>query len=125
MRKASVGCLFAVAALVGWCVLWYCEMKRLSPPGDTLADFLAGMPEPREWRVISVEGKEYLVAHGEMRHLLTGPSGAAAYIFDRAGRLVVWTPDTGDAGEDFHREWPGLWGGQAVDSAAAARWADR
>jgi hypothetical protein len=124
MRKWFVPLAVLVLAAGGWVALMSHDARRLRPPGDSLADFLARGPEPRQWRAVRARGREYLVACGPMRHVLTFPSGEAVYVFDGAGRLVDWTIDDGDDSA-FQRRWGGLQrAGEAVPREEAARRAE-
>lgn len=73
--------------------------QKVSLPDDveTLSRFVETMPQPSKISIIDISGNTYIVVIGGVRRPL--PSGDPVYIFDRHGRLISWTFDTGDAGE--------------------------
>jgi hypothetical protein len=73
--------------------------------------------------VIVSNGQEYLALFGPAQAFPGFPSGGPVYIFDRAGRLVDWTPDEGDD-EAFRLRWPGISPGRPIPPAEVSAWAD-
>ncbi len=119
-----------VAALAGLLVLLagltavrLHQYGKLTPPGDTFSEYLATMPEPRDYRLVSVNGQEYLVVRGTAR-VWSFPSGDPIYLFDKTGTLADWTHDGGDA-EAFHARWPGVYSGRQLTREQAVGWVTR
>jgi hypothetical protein len=84
-------------AMVFWVLLAATEIKRLSPPPgvNTLIEFAAVMPPPRRLAMVNVAKEERIVWIGESG-TWSLPSGPACYVFDRSGRLLEWSAETGD-----------------------------
>lgn len=87
----------ASLAIVFWVLLAAAEIKRLSPPPgvNTLIKFAAVMPPPRRLAMIT-EAKEERIVWIGAAGTWSLPSGSACYVFDRSGRLVEWSAETGD-----------------------------
>lgn len=122
MRKAIVIVLVFMCLAGAWFLsirAWY---QSIQPAGPTLSEHLAQRPAPEQRRVVTAGGQEYLVLFGPIQALPRFPSGCPVYIFDRAGRIVDWTPDEGDDPE-FNQRWPGVFSGRAISPREVAAWA--
>ena len=108
--------------VVGVAALRVVAYREVQPCAQTLREHLAMMPVPVDFRHIDRGGLEYLAVHGPMPPIAALASGNPIYVFDRSGALVDWTPDAGDD-EDFHRDWPGIYGGTRMSRAEAEVWA--
>lgn len=77
-----------------------CPLGKFSNVEGYLA---SGRPPSRVTKVVVDEG-EFFIAYSPLDFRMALPSGPAAYVFDRSGRMVEWTPDTGDDGS-FQQDW--------------------
>ena len=79
--------------------------QRVSPPKnvDTFSEFTKVMPEPNKVTIIEISGNTYIVVVGGVRKPL--PSDYPIYVFDKRGKIISWTIDSGDAGENhpYHK----------------------
>jgi hypothetical protein len=108
---APVGTIASVIFLAfaaGSCV--YSEIrwaKINSPVGKftNVTEYVAHGRQPSRVTSVEKKGKTYFIAHGPLDTWLATPSGPAAYVFDESGRMVHWSPDTGDD-PSFWRQWP-------------------
>ncbi|HEX8735835.1 MAG TPA: hypothetical protein VF721_10955 [Pyrinomonadaceae bacterium] len=78
------------------------QKVSLSGDVDTIAEFAEKMPAPEKIVVAERNGCRYFFVYGSTRVLLA--SGAPVYVFDSQGNLIIWSGDTGDAGEN-HPWW--------------------
>jgi hypothetical protein len=120
--KALTKFLVLLVPLGGWMLVVRHDFNKLRPSGLTLTHHLATMPEPEGFRVISLNGRDYLAVQGPLRALLTFPSGPPVYVFDESGGLVDWFSDVGDD-RSFNNRWPGVSTGRSVTRQEAMRWA--
>ena len=82
--------LFLIAGTV------YGKITVRPPDGvDTYAEYRTSMKAPTRACLVQTHGEEFLVALGPWPWDM-GSSGPPAYVFDRCGRMVEWTEDTGD-----------------------------
>ncbi len=115
---------------LGWLLLAFaayfaCEEAlcyRVIPPKrvTTLATYLRWRPDTHKF---TLANDEYLRVFGGGAGLL--PSGPAAYVFDRTGRMVDWTPDSGDD-DEFQAKWD--WREtriERLDRAEAMAWLEK
>jgi hypothetical protein len=102
-RLILIGALL-LAGLVTYLVVEWRLIRRTNPPqGVTdIHTFMKWRPETQQFVILQTINGEYLMANGEMRGTL--PSGPSAYVFDRSGQLVDWSPDIGDA-PAFDQRW--------------------
>ena len=91
--------LILLAGLIGLCVTAeFVGRRRVDPAGraSNLREYLAWRPSANRFAIVDVKGDPHLVAYGPKSSPLLLSSGPSAYVFDRAGRLVDWSPDIGD-----------------------------
>jgi hypothetical protein len=95
--------------------------RRAAPPAHvkTLDSFLKWQPGSHPAVVRRFGGSDHLVILGPLMGLL--PSGPSAYAFDRSGRLIEWTADSGDA-PHFQSRWHTVGPRIDVDCDFAVRW---
>jgi hypothetical protein len=86
-----------------WVTNWY---ESVQPAGPTLAEHLAKRPTPIDRRIIELDGTRFLELTAESQMIPKFPSGSPIYVFDQAGNLADWTPDSGDD-ENFKHRWSG------------------
>jgi hypothetical protein len=121
VRDATFVVLVVVGLFGGWLLgvrSWY---RSVQPAGPSLAEHLNQRAVPEFGRIVVAGGREFLVLLGPIQALPRFPSGPPVYVFDRAGKLVDWTPDVGDD-ESFNQRWPGLNSGRSVTSEDVAAW---
>ena len=109
-----------VTLLAGATALRVHEYGQVLPRGQTLDEHLATMPDPSEYRVLVVDGREHLAVRGTAR-LWSFASGDPVYVFDKAGRLTDCTVDAGDDNA-FHARWPGVDRGRRLTREQAVKW---
>jgi hypothetical protein len=119
----GLGCVLAVilALFVVMAVLIAHWKESVAPGGDTLAECLQKMPEPARTEVFTQDGQDYLLLQGESQAFPRFPSGPPMYVFDRTGRLVDWTTDSGDD-DAFWKRWPSAAEGRAISREEMLRW---
>lgn len=100
LRALIIVVLLIVTWLTTECLLY----RRTVPPASVTGvdSFLNWQPHTTRFAILSQSGGEYLMGTGPGGGLL--PSGSSAYVFDRSGRLVDWSPDIGDD-TDFDERW--------------------
>jgi hypothetical protein len=122
LRKIIVNLLVLASLVAGWLlwvILWAGSIK---PGGSTLAEHLAQRPKPERSRAAIVNGKQYLFLDGPWEMFPCFPSGPPAYVFDRDGNLVDWTPIRGDS-PNFDLRWPEYFGNaREVSAEELAEW---
>jgi hypothetical protein len=122
VMKRFRGLIILAALVVGWLLTERMLYERTVPPRSvtTFAAFARWQPSPRDIEIIQQGGKDYLLALGPGGGLL--PSGPSGYVFDRSGRLVDWSSDTGDDPR-FQSKWfPTTTSGTHLNIDSAARW---
>ena len=80
-------------------------LRRRTVPPSTVTDvisFLKWHPNPTAFRLVQRGNQEHLFVRGENGGILT--SETSGYAFDRTGRLVDWSRDSGDD-PDFQTKW--------------------
>ncbi len=96
----SIGILLVMLLMIGTAEAMVIknQYKGLQPPQDAkrLEDFQS-MPKPQRLALVKKSTESYYVWVGETASSYCLPSGPACYLFDVDGRLVDWTPDSGDA----------------------------
>ena len=94
--------------------------KAVPPPHvKTLSSFLDWRPGPHYGYVKRIQNRDHLVVLGDFAGMI--PSGPAAYVFDKSGRLLDWTVDSGDD-HDFQQKWQPSELHVEVDRDFAAQW---
>lgn len=99
-----------------------CASQVTLPPDVTTLDtYLAWQPGDHTGVIRHRGDAEYLVVFGPLVGFVS--SGPAAYVFDKSGRLVDWTVDSGDS-FSFQQKWnpPGV--RVEVDSNYAGQWVE-
>jgi hypothetical protein len=99
--------------------------RRAVPPPNvrTFDGFLAWRPRTEFFRVHQIRGNEFLEALGPGAGILL-PSGPAGYVFDRSGRMIDWTHDSGDD-RRFEAKWRESYPRRGIDRQRAAEWMNR
>lgn len=97
--------------------------RRVTPPASVqdFDGFMKWNASPREIQIVGPAGADHLLILGDNAGLL--PSGPSAYVFDKHGKLVTWTPDIGDSPASM-QAWlpsPGI-AGRTVTVAEARQW---
>lgn len=90
-----------------WAVSDYVSYKQVMPPVESggIREFLDHSSNPFELYSFTLNGVDFFEVIGTSRpRLLSIPSGPPIYIFDRAGRFVEWSRDSGDD-ERFSKRW--------------------
>jgi len=96
VRRIAIYALIVLALFGAWLGLIGREYDALEPRGPMLADLLVTLPDPSEVEAFNCRGEAYVVVYGRNELSFRIPSGPPAYMFDGTGRLVSWTPDTGE-----------------------------
>lgn len=96
-RKSTVRILFWVALI--WVVLWGINLPlqfAARPPKglETIADFKDWKPSSTRNGTFEHSGETFTVMFGPAGRFL--PSGPSAYLFNKNGDFIDWTPDMGD-----------------------------
>lgn len=121
-RKFAVGMLLVFVVGGGWCWLVVQSYRSQIPRGTTFAEATPHLPEPMQYRIFTKDGQEYLAVFGPMQVVPPRfPSGDPVYVFDRNGKLLDWTSDSGDS-EAFNGRWPKLFGGRFVSRDELTQW---
>jgi hypothetical protein len=123
--------ILAMVLIGGAVAVEYAAHRRVVPAGrgETLGAFLAWRPRVGAFVVVEDDGTrggEHLLAYGPRNSILLLSSGPSAYVFDRAGKLVDWSPDIGDD-PVFSQRWGAQQAGrirQVLTRAEAAAWAN-
>jgi hypothetical protein len=122
MRKtlcSSAVLLGLLGAGIGTEVL--CHHRTVPPSGlQTLDGYLSWRPNSDRFLIHSIGGKEFLEALGPGGGVL--PSGPAGYVFDRSGRMVDWTHDSGDD-SGFQQKWRSPGKRRDASRSEATQWA--
>ena len=96
---------------------------RIIPPdrAGSLDGFLRWSPYGDQFKLVSLDGHDYLIAYGSTSGLL--PSGPAGYVFDRSGKLIAWSADIGDD-PIFDERWhaQGITAARMISRVQAATW---
>jgi len=84
-------------ALGAWIGAEFLLERRVVPPPSvrTFDQFLAWRPLTEHFCIHAIRGDDFLEALGSGAGVLL-PSGPAGYVFDRSGRMIEWTRDSGD-----------------------------
>jgi len=95
--------IIGLLLLISYLVIAGRALAALAPPEgvDTLAEFSRTMPPPRHLADIGEPGHSRLVWIGETA-LIALPSGPSTYVFDENGKLIDWSPTTGDGESITH-----------------------
>lgn len=115
-----LGIVLVLAAGV-WLYFAKREYQKTVPKSETLAGHFELMPEPEEIRLFEKNWKEYLAIVGPLRGTVLPSSGNPVYVFDKDGKLVAWTTDSGDD-THFSERWGGVFNGKKVDRETAMQW---
>src|SRR5690348_2492427 len=94
--KRYRGIVVVVLVLVAaWVASERVMYRRTVPPAEVtnIDAFLKWRPATEEFAVLSSDDEHLMATSGGAGFL---PSGSSAYVFDRSGRLVDWSPDIGD-----------------------------
>lgn len=126
MRRSDWLIVFVVLLVVTSVIVAYDVLaaRRITPSADvrSLESFFAWQPGSHRAVLRERGGDEHLVVFGPLTGL--APSGPPAYVFDRSGRLVEWTRDSGDD-PGFKRKWrPHQSQFRVVDRQRAILWMD-
>jgi len=99
MKKSTWGTLVVLLLLAcGW-LLSEIRWGRVNDPHGkfaTASEYLAAGRAPSRVVRVQKDNAAFLVAYGPKDTWLAIPSGPAAYVFDRNGKLIDWTWDSGD-----------------------------
>lgn len=88
------------------------------PPGmEGFEQYVAWHPHTTRFAVRVANGGEYVEAQGP----LVGGSGPSCYVFDRSGRFVDWTFDSGDD-PAYREKWQGAQPNQFLDREGVRKW---
>jgi len=117
------GVIFFVLLVVAWWTTEKLLHYRVVPPPGVMdvRSFLQWRPSTEPFTIL-VGDDPHLLATGAWAGLL--PSGSSAYVFDRTGRLVDWSPDVGDD-DAFDKKWraqESLGGGNTVNRTDIDHW---
>jgi hypothetical protein len=123
LKWKNRGWRFAATAFIALTVFFAYdahERRKLIPPADlTLATFFDWQAVTRRAAVKELGGTEHMIPLGPLgRRLASGPP---AFVFDKSGKLVDWSTDSGDDAE-FEKRWQPYGPGTAFDRKAAAVW---
>jgi hypothetical protein len=113
------GCLSLL--MVSYIGLEVLLIRRAKPP-EGVQDFRAFMrwrPETNRFFLHAVDGQEFLEAVGPSAGVV--PSGPSGYVFDRSGRLIDRTMDSGDDSR-FQRHYRSSAPRRILDLPAAEEW---
>jgi hypothetical protein len=106
-------------------LLLFFECQRLDPKKQgwqTYKEYLSVMPASPLITIVRSGDHEYLRVAGPVRAWACLPSGSAAYVFDKKGKLVDWTRDDGDDNR-FTKKWG--WGARnSITQREALQWID-
>lgn len=111
MKKSSkiewlIVSLVLASPACGW---WLSETRwsRINYPDGkftNVSEYLANGRQPGRVTKVKKDGDTFFIAHCPMDTWLALPSGPAAYVFDKTGRMIEWSSDTGEDPE-FQRKW--------------------
>jgi len=106
-----------------WIGYTFTAAQRAVPPPDVRRweDYLAEMPQPRSFMLIQMfTGEEFLLAVGP-KPKTPFAKGPPMYVFDREGRMIDWTADSGEDA-DFTKQWIDLTMQEEIEQATARGW---
>jgi hypothetical protein len=110
-RGARIEMLVVVPAVVLAVLAWlFSEIRwaRINDPHGkftNVTEYVAWGRHPGHVTKIKRQGEVFFIAHSPMDVWLAMPSGPAAYVFDKSGRMIEWSRDSGDD-PGFQNRWP-------------------
>jgi hypothetical protein len=115
-----------VLLIAAWIATERLLYRRTVPPADvtSIDSFLKWRPDTEQFAILASDNEHLMATAGGAGFL---PSGPSAYVFDRSGRLVDWSPDIGDDPK-FDEKWQAQrsYGtGTVVNRAALSGWLGR
>lgn len=120
-RHLSLSLLIAMAAL--FLGHEYAANRRITPPnmGCRLSELAEKIPPPARLLLLSHHEPIRLVWIGTVPPL-TVRSGPPCYAFDERGRLIDWSPETGEGGQLDKLVAASVHQGQPISLAEALSW---
>ena len=122
IRRLIIVVLLVVLLTGTWLTTEWLLFRRTIPPASVtdVNSFLNWQPGAGQFTILSHSDGEYLMATGPGGGLV--PSGPSAYVFDRSGRLVDWSPDIGDRPR-FDERWQAQRGtGKSLARSEVLEW---
>jgi hypothetical protein len=100
-------CLLILGIPAAVCLVSGYRWSRINNPKGkftNVTEYLSVGRQPSRIGRIEKDGETFFIAYSPMDSWLALPSGPAAYVFDKDGRMIDWSRDTGED-PDFGRKW--------------------